>query len=263
MEKIKSNLISKYNKPENSVSDLKFDQLDKTVGDYITYIGKRIDKGVERWDVVYSFADVLISIQEDIQPSRCPLVFFREMKDNNAFYGQSKFKQGLPLQLSLNEIDSAILTHASKQSSPITYIPESSGINLQQFLRTRDTGNVAFKVPSKESVPVHVSLPDLPNDIISIPAMLIERVKESFGVSGIYDGTDSGSLQTSGGVNTLLGRSMLKDNNLILNLEVFLRKLYLLFLEHLKLKKVPIPFSYKADAQLEAKYSAIDFSIQP
>lgn len=224
--------------------------------DYITYIGKvLLADGSHRWDMLYMFGGVIIHKIEGILPNRCPLVFVREKRDRKSFWGQSSFKHNLALQLSVNELDSAFITHAKKQQDPIAILDATSGINVIDFTKNKDKSGHTFISSRGAKDAVHYqSLPDLPNDITGASNLLIDRIKDTMGTSDIYSGAGAGSLQTSGGISQVLQRAGLKDIKVIKHFQYYLRNLYELIVDNLKLQPGVIRYSSQDHSEGDVQY---------
>lgn len=245
---------------ESFYSDLQTNDTDSKEADYLIYIGKTIlSDGQPRWDMVYMFGGIILHKIEGITPNKNPLVFFREKRDKKSFWGQSSFKQNLPLQLAVNELDSVMLTNAAKQGDPIAFIKATSGLNVADFLKNKDQPGRGFVYSggSPTDVVSYLQQPDLPRDISTLPSEFIARMKDVTGVDDMYSGAGTGSLQTSGGISQVLQRSGLRDVKIIKHIEDYLRDLYLLILEHVKISKTTARYAKKIHSDEETSYNIL------
>lgn len=229
--------------------------------DFITYIGKvLLDDGSYRWDMVYMFANQIVLEVTDIQPSMCPLIVGREQIDKASFWGQSTFKKNLPLALNINDLDSAILSHAKKQQDPATFVKTSSGINIADFAKNKDVPGRVFPFASGSVADAvgYLSLPNLPTDATQMSSVLFNRIVQNSGDSGAYSGTDMGSVQTAGGISQVISRAALKDVRTIELFERFLRDIYLVLMEFAKTQPTVSSFTFKNQDENEMSYGQYD-----
>lgn len=244
-------------------SDFDSNQANETDADYIIYIGKVImSDGSERWDMIYMFGGVIIHKVEGLLPNKCPLVFVRERRDKKSFWGQSSFKHNLALQLAVNELDSAFITHAKAQQDPIAILDATSGINMADFVANRDKPGRTFLAARNTKDAVHYQeLPNLPNNVTEASMLLVNRIRETMGTDDIYAGAGSGSLQTSGGISQVLQRAGLKDVKVIKHFQHYLRRLYELIIENLKLHPGVIRYASQDHAEGDMQYNEIDMEL--
>lgn len=139
----------------------------------------------------------------------------------------------------------------------------SSGINVADYAKNKDNpGRVfPFSTGSASEVVQFVNKPDLPNDIISMPTSLIERIKDMTGVGDIASGMGSGSLQTAGGISQILQRAGLKDTKVIKHIQSYLFDLYSLIIERLKPATNVVRYAVKDHVEQDMAYKQLDLSI--
>lgn len=229
--------------------------------DFITYIGRvLLADGSYRWDMVYMFAGQIICIIEGIQPNMCPLIVGREQLDKASFWGQSTFKKNLPLALNINDLDSALISHAKKQQDPATFVKASSGINIADFAKNKDVpGRVfTFNGQSVSDAVGYLTLPNLNSDAAQTSQVLFARISQNSGDSGAYSGADMGSVQTAGGISQVISRASLKDVRPVELFERFLRDVYQVLLEYAKTQPNVSSFTFKDPEEGEISYGNFD-----
>ncbi len=165
------------------------------------------------------------------------------------------------MQLAVNEIDSAIVTHAKGQQDPAAVVDKSSGLNVADFQQNRNTPGRVFPVNSTRTTPVtYLQKPDLPKDISATSDMLISRIEKVTGVGSLASGQDSHSLQTAGGISQLLSQASLKDKKVIDRLANYLLDLYNGLIAHIQLKTGLIRYAAQDHVQNEVQYKVLDLS---
>lgn len=101
----------------------------------------------------------------------------------------------------------------------------------------------------------------MPSDIPQTSQMFIDRVKDMMGTDAMYSGQGAGSLQTSGGISQVLQRAGLRDVKVVKNFQSYLRDLYLLIIDHIKMRKGIIRYASQDHAEGDVQYKTIDLSL--
>ena len=165
------------------------------------------------------------------------------------------------MQLSINELDSAIITHAKSQQAPSKFVAKDSGINMADYAKNHDKPGAMFQVASLSRSPMTTAtLPNLPNGIENMSSILTARIQQSTGSSDIAQGQGSGSLQTSGGVSQILQRATLKDTKVVNQIRKFYLHLYKLMMQHVALKHGLVRYAAKDHVENEVQYKILDLS---
>ncbi len=166
------------------------------------------------------------------------------------------------MQLSINEIDSAVITHAKSQQDPPAFVSKASGINIADFTKNRDEAGAVFPVVSTSVDPVkYANKPNLPSDIVNMSELLTARIKDTTGASDLSTGMGSGSLQTAGGISQVLSRASLKDVKVVQKIKQYFEELYDIMLDHMKLKVGTVRYASQDSVENETNYKMVDLSL--
>jgi hypothetical protein len=132
----------------------------------------------------------------------------------------------MALHLSMNEIDSIIATYTDKQQDPVRYVSAESGLNVYEVATKGNKRGQTFKVAGDPTKAVHYEQrPDLSTAVYGMPLEIMERIKYVSGVNDFYGGQQAGSVQTKGGIDTMVNRATLRDNIQMQNIEWFMKDL--------------------------------------
>lgn len=104
-------------------------------------------------------------------------------------------------------------------------------------------------------------MPDLPSDATQASEIYINRVKDMMGTDAMYSGQGAGSLQTSGGISQVLQRAGLRDVKVVKNFQTYLRDLYLLICDHIRMRQGVIRYSSQDHAEGDIQYRTIDLRL--
>ena len=178
-----------------------------------------------RIDVVYMAGTRVIDATKGIQPAVIPFVTLYDEVVPNNFWGISKCYKVLSMVLTLNKLDSIDATAIVKHQNPIQFVNGNAGLNLAEFQRKRDNPDRAFVVNGDpNAVFAEQKRPDPIKNMEVLRQYLISGIREVSGVDSIYQGSNFGSIQTTGGVDQAIQRATLRDNVRVRNINDFIKK---------------------------------------
>lgn len=176
-------------------------------------------------DVIYMAGRNILDVSPNIQPNCIPFVPLYDEEVPNNFWGISKCYKVLSLQLALAQLDSTEATAYFKNQNPAEFINVMAGLNIAEYQNKRNNPDAAFPVNcDPRLVQAYAERPDLPKDLDSFRNYLINAIQNVSGVDSAYQGRDYGSVQTTGGVQQVIDRSTMRDNNRIHNIDNFIRR---------------------------------------
>ena len=136
--------------------------------------------------------------------------------------------------LVVNLLDGLMATHAYKAQRPPRLISSSSGLNLRSFAKYGNDPDKAFIVHGNANNAVqYVQFPALPPEIGGLATRLDQNIKSMSGIDDKYTGKDTGSILTTGGIDTMLAQATSRDVNKINNYEDYAKQLTRLVLSYL------------------------------
>lgn len=114
--------------------------------------------------------------------------------------------------IAYNMLSSIVATHAYKSQRPPRFVNIQSGINLRQFAQYGADADKTFPVNGDASMAVHYGkFPDLSPTVDTMSQRLEYNIRDTSGINGQYKGTDTNSVQTTGGMDTFMTRVTSKD----------------------------------------------------
>lgn len=149
---------------------------------------------------------------KDIKPSVFPFAELYCNEPGDDLIGVSEPAKIFKNYITYNMLNSIIATHAYKAQRPPRFVNIQSGINLRQFAMYGADADKTFPVNGDASMAVHYGkFPDLPPTIDVLISKLEFDIKDKSGVNAVYAGQDTGSIQTTGGMDTMMSRATGRD----------------------------------------------------
>lgn len=175
--------------------------------------------------------EYVLYVREDIKPSTFPFAeLFCNLPDESLL-GVSEPNKILANSLAYNIMQSIMLTADYKNQRPPKFINSASGLNINSFKKHGNEADYTFVVNGDASRAVHYH--QFPAPSATAPtnmAMLANDIKNITGVDDRYTGRDTGSILTTGGVNSMLDQVTMIDAPKVLNYEHYCKKLTQLIL---------------------------------
>lgn len=168
----------------------------------------------------------VLYIKEDIKPSIYP---FAELYCNlatNDLIGNSEPNKVLANTVAYNIMLSLILTAEYKNQRPPKFLNVQSGLNAASFAKHGDEANKTFIVNGDSSKAVHYhQFPQPSPQATQALAVLTNDIQSITGIDGRYTGRDTGSILTTGGINSMLDQVTMIDAPKVLNYESYTKRL--------------------------------------
>lgn len=168
----------------------------------------------------------------DIKPSMFPIVELYCNLPGTSLIGSSEPAKVFANNMAYNLMNSIAFTAEYKNQRPPKFISSSSGLNIKTFSQHGDQADKTFIVNGDASKAVHYQQfpfisPALPNMISGLQF----DIQDTSGIDKKYTGRDSGSLQTTGGMEQMLQRVTLVDGPKVICYEKYAKELSKLTLE--------------------------------
>lgn len=133
-----------------------------------------------------------------------------------------------------NLLNSIYATHAYKAQRPPRFVNQATGINLRQFAKYGNDADKTFIVNGDATKAVHYAqFPALPPELLQVKQDLGRDIKDCSGIDEMYAGKNTGSIQTTGGMDALTEITAQRDNQKILQFEMYTKRLTELVVNHL------------------------------
>ena len=128
--------------------------------------------------------------------------------------------------LTYNLLNSIYATYAYKAQRPPRFVNAGSGINIRQFAQYGNDADRTFIVNGDATKAVHYAeFPTLPAELLTVKQDLGRDIRDCSGIDEIYAGKNTGSIQTTGGMDTLMEATSQRDNQKILLYEMYSKRL--------------------------------------
>lgn len=162
----------------------------------------------------------------DLKPKMFPFAILYCNNPAGDLVGASEPAKQFSSNLTYNLINSILATHAYKAQRPPRFINAGSGINLRQFAKYGNDADKTFIVNGDATKAVHYAqFPALPPEILQTKQDLGRDIKDCSGVDEMYAGKNTGSIQTTGGMDSLLEATSQRDNQKIIFWEEYSKRL--------------------------------------
>lgn len=196
--------------------------------DLITYYEKvPNDEGGFTIDVLYLADGILIKEVKNIKPNRFPFLILRQYKQRQDFWGLSDCQLILPNVKMINKVQSIIGTLATLYQNPQKIVYEGAGIDPRVVSKYGNAYGIVYlsKHPDLQNVIRNVEVTEIPKTLMDYVEFLKQDIKEFTGLTDASTGQGVGSVQTSNGVNSLIERSLVGNQDEYLGFEKFLEQL--------------------------------------
>lgn len=123
-------------------------------------------------------------------------------------------------------LNSIYATHAYKAQRPPRFVNAQSGINLRQFAKYGNDADKTFPVNGDARAAVHYAeFPTLPPELLTVHQRIGMDIQQASGIDAMYAGKDTGSIQTTGGMDSLQVATTQRDNTKIALYEQYTKRL--------------------------------------
>ena len=170
----------------------------------------------------------------DLKPKMFPFAILYCNEPAGDIVGASEPAKQFKSNFVYNLLNSIYATHAYKAQRPPRFVNQASGINLRQFAKYGNDADKTFIVNGDATKAVHYAqFPTLPPELLQVKQDLGRDIKDCSGVDEMYAGKNTGSIQTTGGMDTLTEITAQRDNQKILQFEMYTKRLTELVVNHL------------------------------
>lgn len=171
---------------------------------------------------------------KDLKPKMFPFAILYCNEPAGDIVGASEPAKQFKSNFVYNLLNSIYATHAYKAQRPPRFVNQATGINLRQFAKYGNDADKTFIVNGDATKAVHYAqFPALPPELLQVKQDLGRDIKDCSGVDEMYAGKNTGSIQTTGGMDTLTEITAQRDNQKILQFEMYTKRLTELVVNHL------------------------------
>ena len=163
---------------------------------------------------------------KDLKPRMFPFAILYCNHPAGDIVGASEPAKQFQSNLTYNLLNSIYATHAYKAQRPPRFVNAGSGINIRQFAKYGNDADKTFIVNGDATQAVHYAqFPQLPPELLQLKQDLGRDIKDVSGIDEMYAGKNTGSIQTTGGMDALSDMTSQRDNQKILLYEEYIKRL--------------------------------------
>jgi hypothetical protein len=198
-------------------------------------VDTKVDKEGYRIAEVHLLDDqYVLFCNPDLKPKMFPFALLYCNEPAGDIVGASEPAKQFASNLTYNMLNSIYATHAYKAQRPPRFVNAASGINLRQFAKYGNDADRTFIVNGDATTAVHYGqFPQLPPELLQVKQDLGRDIKDCSGIDEMYAGKNTGSIQTTGGMDTLTEMTSQRDNQKLLQYEMYVRRLTELVINNL------------------------------
>jgi hypothetical protein len=176
--------------------------------------------------VLYLADGVLIKVVEELRPNNFPFVVLYQHKQRMDFWGISDCQLILPNVKMINKVQSIIGTLATLYQNPQKVVFEGSGIDPRIVSKYGNAFGLVLmsKTPDLRNAISQVEPAQIPVTLLSYIEFLKADIEDFTGISQFAAGRSTGSVQTSAGINSMIQRSLVGEQDEMIMFEQFLEK---------------------------------------
>ena len=164
--------------------------------------------------------------KQDFKPRMFPFALLYCNLPAGDLVGSSEPAKIFGNYLTYDLLNSIYATYAYKAQRPPRFVNVQSGINIRQFAKYGNDADKTFPVNGDATTAVHYGqFPPLPPELLQIKNNIGTDIMTASGIDPMYAGKDTGSVQTTGGMDTLTGNTTMRDNMKIALYEQYTRRL--------------------------------------
>lgn len=175
----------------------------------------------------------ILCVKEDIKPSAYPFALLYCNLASGDLIGTSECAKIFSNSVAYNLMNSVLLTAEYKNQRPPRYVNANSGLNLASFVKNGNEADYTFIVNGDATRAVHYhQFPQPSPNAPIIMSKLGMDIQQVSGVDARYTGRDTGSIQTTGGMEAMLDQATLIDTPKINNYEDYAKQLTKLIMDN-------------------------------
>jgi hypothetical protein len=173
----------------------------------------------------------VLHVTEDIKPSAFPFAELYCNKPAGDLIGTSEPAKIFSNAFAYNLLNSIMMTAEYKNQRPPKFINTQSGLNIAAFVKHGNEADYTFVVNGDATKAAHYHQFPLPSAATPVITQQLSRdVKSITGVDERYTGRDTGSILTTGGIESMLDQVTMVDAPKVANYEKYTKRLTQLIL---------------------------------
>lgn len=178
--------------------------------------------------------EYVLKVKKNIKPNQYPFALLYCNLPAGDLVGTSEAAKIFANSLTYNMISSIQATHAYKAQRPTRFISTDAGINLREFQKYGNDADRLFPVTGNASEAYHeAKVQPLSPELPLAKQNLAFDIVDITGVDATYRGKDTGSVQKTGAMDSMITRATQRDLSKIRNYEKYSKDLAILTINNL------------------------------
>lgn len=209
------------------IYDRDYAMYQENVVDLVTFYEKVANEaGGFTIKVTYLADGIIIKTIETLRPNVYPFIKLDQYKQRQDFWGISDCQLILPNVKMINKVQSIIGTLATLYQNPQKVVYEGSGIDPRIISKYGNAYGIVYlsKHSDLKNVIKNVEVADIPQALLEYIQFLKDDINEFTGLTDVNTGKSVGSVQGSKGVQSMIDRSLVGDQDEFIIFEQFLEK---------------------------------------
>lgn len=170
--------------------------------------------------------ELVLLVKEKIKPAMFPFAELYCNMPSGDLVGTSEPAKIMDNSIVYNIMQSIIATSEYKNQNPPRFITNTSGINVNAFVKHGNEADRTFVVQGDATKAVHYhQYPQPSQAAYAMLGQMTNDIQTVSGVDGKYTGRDTGSVITTGGVNSMLDAATMIDTTKIQMYEFYAKRL--------------------------------------
>jgi hypothetical protein len=186
------------------------------------------DEEIGGWNykVTYVAAGKFLKTIDPLEPNMYPFAILYDFPQRQSFWGKGTAELILENQKLINKVESIIAMIGTLLQNPQKIVSRKSGINpIEAMKYSFAPGHTWYVNGSVHEAMTWQQVPQIPQALVNLAEMAKENIREITGMNEAYMGQSVGSLQTSGGVNSLIDRATMRDRDQMFDVEMYVEDL--------------------------------------
>lgn len=168
----------------------------------------------------------VLFVRKDIKPSMFPFAELYCNEPAGKLFGISNPSKIFKNNLTYNIMSSIICTSEYKNQRPPRFVNGQSGLNVATFTRNGNDADRTFVVNGDADKAVHYhQFPQATQQALTMMSTFTHDIQTISGVDGRYTGRDTGSILTTGGIDSMLDQATMIDAPKVANYERYCKQL--------------------------------------
>lgn len=179
------------------------------------------------YKVTYIAGSKEVGSIDPLEPNMYPFAVLYDFKQRQEFWGRGTAALILENQKLLNKVEGIIAMIGTLLQNPQRVVTKSSGINPKEVTKYAYAPGHVWVTNGNDpaSAMYWQNPPQIPQALVNLAEAAKENIREITGMNEAYMGQSVGSLQTSGGVNSLIDRATMRDKDQMFDIEQYVEQL--------------------------------------